>query len=102
MKTPSKNIPTKNVYLITAGHSYKRENTTLLWERGASALCPYNQADAHVSKPITGLELARWFQEVKFPRFYENGTGWWQGRQPYAPAAFTPRKYTWYSLLIGV
>ena len=38
--------------------------------------------------------------EVRVPRFHDNGTGWWQGCQPYAPAAFTPRKYTWYSFLL--
>jgi len=27
--------------------------------------------------PITGLEWPRGFQEVKFPRFRDNGTGWW-------------------------
>jgi len=26
------------------------------------------------SSPITGLELPRGFQEVKFPRFHDNGT----------------------------
>jgi len=34
------------------------------------------------------------FQEVKAPRFRDNGTGWWQGCQPYAPAAFTPGNTT--------
>jgi len=29
------------------------------------------------SSPITGLEWPRGFQEVKFPRFHDNGTGWW-------------------------
>jgi hypothetical protein len=24
----------------------------------------------------------------------------WQGCNPYAPAAFTPRKYSWYSFLV--
>ena len=40
------------------------------------------------------------FQEVKAPRFHDNGTGRWQGCQPYAPATFTPRKYSWYSFLL--
>jgi hypothetical protein len=44
--------------------------------------------------------VAQGFQEVKVPRFLYNGTGWWQGCQPYAPAAFTPRKYSWYSFLL--
>jgi len=52
------------------------------------------------SSPITGLDRPRGFQEVKVPRFRDNGTGWWQGCQPYAPAAFTPRKYSWYSFTL--
>jgi len=35
---------------------------------------------------------ARSGPEVKVPRFNDNGTGWWKGCQPYAPAAFTPNK----------
>jgi hypothetical protein len=26
---------------------------------------------------VTGLEWHRGFQEVKGPRFHDNGTGWW-------------------------
>ena len=52
------------------------------------------------SSPVTGLEWPRGFQEVKVPRFHDNGIGWWQGFQPYTPATFTPRKYTWYSFLL--
>ena len=29
------------------------------------------------SSPVTGLEWPRGFQEVKVPRLYDNGTGWW-------------------------
>jgi len=32
---------------------------------------PYSKA------PITGLEWPGGFQEVRVPRFHENGTGWW-------------------------
>jgi len=42
------------------------------------------------NSPVTGLEWPRGFQEVKVPRFHDNGTGWWQGCQLYTPAAFTP------------
>jgi hypothetical protein len=28
-----------------------------------------------LSSPVTGLEWPRWFQEVKVPRFLDNGTG---------------------------
>jgi len=27
--------------------------------------------------PVTGLEWPRGFQEVKVPRFHDNGTSWW-------------------------
>jgi hypothetical protein len=29
------------------------------------------------SSAVTGLERSSAFQEVKVPRFHENGTGWW-------------------------
>jgi len=32
--------------------------------------------DSKIS-PVTGLEWPRGFQEVKVPRFHDNGTGWW-------------------------
>ena len=27
--------------------------------------------------PFTGLEWPRGLQEIKVPRFHDNGTGWW-------------------------
>ena len=44
-----------------------------------------------IIKNDKGLEWLRGFQEVKVPRFHDNGTGWWWGCQPWAPAAFTLR-----------
>jgi len=29
------------------------------------------------NRPVTGLDRLRGFQEVKAPRFRDNGTGWW-------------------------
>ena len=29
------------------------------------------------SSPVTGPEWPRGFQEIKVPRFHDNGTGWW-------------------------
>ena len=40
-------------------------------------------------------EVPRGFQVVKVPRLRDNGPQWWYGFQPHAPAAFTPRKYSW-------
>jgi len=45
-------------------------------------------------------EVPRGFKEFKVSRLRDNGPGWWQGCQPYAPAFFTPRKYSWYSFLL--
>jgi len=30
-----------------------------------------------VSSPVTGLEWPRGLQEVKIPKYHENGRGWW-------------------------
>ena len=39
-------------------------------------------------------EVPRGFQDVRVPRLRDSVPGWWLGCQPYAPAAFTPRKYS--------
>jgi hypothetical protein len=46
---------------------------------------------------LTGPEGSR---RLRLPDFKTIGTCTWQGCQPYAPAAFTPRKYSWYSFLL--
>jgi hypothetical protein len=43
---------------------------------------------------LTGPEGSRSF---RLPDLKTVGTWRWQGCQPYAPATFTPRKYSWYS-----
>jgi hypothetical protein len=35
------------------------------------------QVKVQQSVTVTGLEWPREFQEVKVPRFHDNGTGWW-------------------------
>jgi len=39
-------------------------------------------------------------EALRFPDFKTLGTCRWYGCQPYAPDAFTPRKYSWYSFLL--
>jgi hypothetical protein len=46
---------------------------------------------------LTGLEGSRRF---RLPDFKTVGTWRWQGCQPYALTAFTPRKYLWYSFML--
>jgi len=61
-----------------------------------SALKQLTVTECKVSKvisPITGPEGPGRFQEVKVPRFRDNRME--VGCQPYAPAAFTSRKYSW-------
>jgi len=36
-----------------------------------------NQLVPQNSSPVTGLEWPGGFQEVKVPKFHDNGTGWW-------------------------
>jgi hypothetical protein len=39
---------------------------------------------------------------LRLPAFKTFGTLRWQGYQPYAPAVFTPRKYSWCAFLLEV
>ena len=45
----------------------------------------------------TGPEGSR---RLRLPDFKTVGTWRWEGCQPYTPADFTPRKYSWYSFLL--
>jgi len=38
---------------------------------------PLTEVSKGKSIPVTGLEWPRGFQEVKVPRYHDNGTGWW-------------------------
>jgi hypothetical protein len=46
---------------------------------------------------LTGPEGSR---RLRLPDFKTIGTWRWHSCQPYAPAGFTPRKYSWYSFLL--
>jgi hypothetical protein len=46
---------------------------------------------------LTGYEGSR---RLSIPDFKTVGTWRWQGCLPYAPAAFNPSKYPWYSFLL--
>jgi hypothetical protein len=48
-------------------------------------------------QPWTGPEDSRRF---RLPDFKTINTCRWQGCHPYASAAFTPRRYFWYSFLL--
>ena len=54
----------------------------------------------HCSDTCKAVPLQAWSgPEGSRKRFRDNGTERWQGCQTYAPVAFTPRKFTWYSFL---
>jgi hypothetical protein len=40
-------------------------------------LVEIGDSDTYKSSPVTGLEWPKGFQEVKVPRFHDNGTVWW-------------------------
>jgi hypothetical protein len=46
---------------------------------------------------LTGPEGSK---RLRLPDFKTIGTWRWQGCQPYAPPAFTRRKYSWYLFLL--
>jgi hypothetical protein len=44
----------------------------------SSPKCLYEgKGKGNAVSAVTGLEWPRGFQEVKVPRFHDNGTGWW-------------------------
>jgi hypothetical protein len=53
-----------------------------------------------LSVPLQALTGPEGSRRLRLADFKTNGTWRWQGCQPYAPVAFTPRKYTWYSFLL--
>jgi hypothetical protein len=50
--------------------------------------------------PLQALPGPEGSRRLRLPDFKPIGTRKWQGCQPYAPAAFNPRKYSWYSFLL--
>jgi hypothetical protein len=50
--------------------------------------------------PLQALTGPEGYRSLRLPDFKTIGTSRWQGCQPYAPAALTPRKYSWYSFLL--
>jgi hypothetical protein len=50
--------------------------------------------------PLQALTDREGSMRLRLPDFKTIGTRRWQGCQPYAPDAFTPRKYSWYLSLL--
>jgi hypothetical protein len=57
----------------------------------------YYEGKATPLQALTGPEGSR---RLMIPDFKTIDTWRWQGCQPYVPATFTPRKYSWYSFLL--
>jgi hypothetical protein len=62
----------------------------------AQALAEIRKGKSIPLQALTGPEGSR---RLRLPDFKTIGTWRWQGCQPNPPAAFTPRKYFWYSFL---
>jgi hypothetical protein len=69
IKTNQNYIHEENVRLLISELPYCLSISKL-----SSRLLPENMNKAI---PFRGLEWPRGFQEVKVPRFHDNGTGWW-------------------------
>jgi hypothetical protein len=57
---------------IPGEHEIKQQQKTAILGTGH-----YTHIKESKSCPVTGLEWPRGFQEVKVPRFHDNGTGRW-------------------------
>jgi hypothetical protein len=57
----------------------------------------WNKCKAIQLQAWSGPEGSR---RLRLPDFKTIGTWMWWGYQPYTPATFTPRKYSWYSFLL--
>jgi hypothetical protein len=80
--------------------------------RGFVDIPNINKADSNVSRnmqsykskgkeiPLQVLTGPAGSRRLRFPDLKKIGTKWWPSCQPYAPAAFTPRKYPLYSFLL--
>jgi len=52
------------------------------------------------SIPLQAWTGPKGFRRLRLPDFKTVGTWKWYGCQPYAPATFTSRNYSWYSFLL--
>jgi len=72
----------RDLYLTTQKHSQEITSMPLAgFEPAIPTSKTLDRAVALIgcnnkSSPVTGLEWPRVFQEVKVPRFHDNGTGW--------------------------
>jgi hypothetical protein len=80
------NVPT---FTEEAGTPCKFLNNLWTWSKVKEKAIPL--------QALTGPEGSR---RLRLPDFKTIGTWRWRGRQYYAPAAFTPRKHSWYSFLL--
>ena len=64
-------------------HGLSEMHSAVIGERNVTRMYHKSHPTAPLDKtgksssPVTGLEWPRGFQEVKVPRFHDNGTGWW-------------------------
>jgi hypothetical protein len=81
-----------------------RHYCVILRELAVSDLLSYTSMSKTVAKrkaiPLQALTDPEGSRSLRLPDFKTIGTRRWKGCQPYTPAAFTPRKYFWYSFML--
>jgi hypothetical protein len=85
------------VRYFTKARNFSFLVSTETGSRTSAAFSSMGKGKAIPLQALTGPEGSR---SLRLPDFKTIGTWSWQGYQPYAPAAFTPRKYSWYSFLL--
>ena len=84
-------------YFPTFGKKYRKNRRKCLQNIEWMSCSKLHKGKAIPLQAWTGPEGSR---RLRFPDFKTVNTWRWQGCQPYAPAAFTPRKYSRYSFLL--
>jgi hypothetical protein len=79
--TLSKTSKESRSHLHCGGSLKSRINATsfgaevFMWRENTKYICVKKKGKA--VSTVTGLQWPTGFQEVKVPRFHDNGTGWW-------------------------
>ena len=76
----SKNFALLHNFLLSTQYEIRQSKWSDTLKMKSESAEYFYVFDVHVtvqSSPVRGLDRPRGFQEVKVPRFRDNGTGWW-------------------------
>jgi hypothetical protein len=86
----------KMLVVFTVTVSCSTDDSAINGDRITEVMFQWVKGKAVPVQAWSGPEGSR---QLRFPDFMTTAQ-WWSGCQPYPPAAFAPRKYSWYSFLL--